>query len=342
VVKDTTDYLKSCGVVCYEQDWLDPIYANSPEMASRVGIADAFTDSMAKATRDHGMTMQYCMATPRFFLQGVKYPNLTTIRPSGDRFEPDEWSDFLFGSQFASCVGIWPWCDVFKSSEMGNMILAVLSGGPVGTGDAIGKESRENILKACRADGVIVKPDHPIVPTDQTNLDSAHGSKAPFIASTYTEQAGLRISYLFAFPRPKGVSEFSISLKELGQMGTCNVMDKQTGEVIEVAAGGSFRGVVGPSGYNFSEIAPASKSGIVLVGDAGKIVSTGKQRLEVLRDTPRELVVKLLFAKDEGEVELACLSKHASSAPVMVLRGEALCQGFGLVSRSLPRKREAQ
>jgi len=183
---DTTGYLASSGVFCYEQDWLNVIYGNSPEMASVAGVADSFADDMARACARRGLSMQYCMAPPRFFLQGVEYPNLTTIRTSDDRFDPKKWSSFLYVSQLAQCMGIWPWCDVFKSGETGNMILAVLSGGPVGTGDALGKEDKGNILMAARPDGVIVKPDRAAVPCDQTYLYPTE----PFLASTYTDQGG--------------------------------------------------------------------------------------------------------------------------------------------------------
>ena len=60
---------------------------------------------MAAACARHGLVMQYCMALPRHFLQGAKYSNLTTIRTSGDRFEPGKWRDFLYTSQLAAAVG---------------------------------------------------------------------------------------------------------------------------------------------------------------------------------------------------------------------------------------------
>ena len=126
--EDRMAYLATNGVVCYEQDWLDRIYNNS-ELGSKVGPGDAFTDGMAEASAKHGLVLQYCMALPRYFLQGAKYSNLTTIRTSGDRFEPGKWRNFLYTSQLASALGMWPWCDVFKSSEMGNMIVSVLSAG---------------------------------------------------------------------------------------------------------------------------------------------------------------------------------------------------------------------
>ena len=94
------------------------------------------------------------MALPRFFLQGSRYPNLTTIRTSDDRFGRSRWDSFLYTSQFARAAGIWPWADVFMSGETNNLLVSVLSAGMVGIGDAMGMENRENLMRVARADGV--------------------------------------------------------------------------------------------------------------------------------------------------------------------------------------------
>jgi hypothetical protein len=314
---DTMTYLSSNGVSCYEQDWLDPIFANSPEMSTTLGIADEFTDGMANAAKARGMTLQYCMATPRFFLQGVKYPNLTTIRTSGDRFEPGKWADFLYCSQLAQGVGIWPWCDVFKSRETGNLILSVLSGGPVGTGDAIGKEDKDAILRAAMPDGVIVKPDRAILPCDETYLNEATGQPLPFLASTYTVHGDLRTEYLFDFrhkPTPASVGVFPI------QRGGY-LLDLVSGEGTSVNPGESVGVPIGPDGYGYAMLAPKSKCGIVLLGDLGKIVPTGKQRIPELRDEPGGLTVRVQFARGEGSVVLDGVS--GKSPKIVTLRGSA-------------------
>ena len=328
--KDTMEYISAAGVTCYEQDWLDPIYANSPEMYSTVGVADEFADGMANAARDRKLTIQYCMGTPRFFLQGVKYPNLTTIRTSGDRFEPGKWADFLFGSQFAQCVGIWPWCDVFKSSETGNLILSVLSCGPVGTGDAIGKEDKENIRRAVRADGVIVKPDRAMVPCDQTYLDGASHKASPFVASTYTDHAGLRTTYIFAFPRPKGVRTLDLSLRELGVEGPSYAYDFVAENCLVLPADGKLRMTIGPQGYAYFMVAPVTSQGIAIFGDLSKFVPTGKQRIDSLEGRHSGLYAKVLFAKGEQKVVIKGICKGAPRA--IPIRGSVALESYDPVS----------
>ncbi|RYG64706.1 hypothetical protein EON80_18740, partial [bacterium] len=107
-------YLKASGVITYEQDWLNEIYSNSPAIARDLKVGPAFADNMARAARQNGITLQYCMATARFFLQGSKYSNLTTIRTSEDRFERGKWNNFLYTSLLADSLRIRPWTDVFN------------------------------------------------------------------------------------------------------------------------------------------------------------------------------------------------------------------------------------
>ena len=81
------------------------------------------------------LTMQYCMASARHYLQSSKYSNLTTIRTSADHLQRDRWTDFLYASRLASALGAWPFTDNFNSGETSQLLLATLSAGPIGIGD---------------------------------------------------------------------------------------------------------------------------------------------------------------------------------------------------------------
>jgi hypothetical protein len=247
------------------------------------------------------------MAPPRFFLQGLKYSNLTTIRTSDDRFGPGKWSNFLFVSQLADAVGIRPWCDVFMSGETGNMILAALSAGPVGAGDRIGKENKANILRAARPDGLLVKPDRPALPADRSYIET----DAPVLASTFTDHGGLKTLYLFGFPRPRGGRELAFSLHEFGAVGRFYVYEPASDTGRFADASEALRYPIGPSGYRFLEAAPVTSSGIALLGDLGKFVSTGKQRIASISDRAAGLEVRVSFARGESSVVLSGVSPRA-------------------------------
>src|SRR5262249_58479448 len=89
--------------------------------------------------------------------------------------------------------------DNFLSSETAHMLLATLSAGPVGVGDAIGGINAANLLRAVRKDGVIVKPDVPLTPIDASYLNMARGTDTPQIAAAYSDFGGARTIYLFGY-----------------------------------------------------------------------------------------------------------------------------------------------
>ena len=315
------DYMKTSGIVTYEQDWLDRIYTYSPAFSSDVGTGEAFLDNMARACKEQGITVQYCMPYPCYFMQGSRYENLTTIRTSGDRFNTNHWNDFLYTSRLAASMGIWPWADVYMSSETNNVLLSTLSAGPVGTGDAIGAENKVNLLHAVRADGVIVKPDASIVPLDRSYIADAENKPSPLTASTYTDHDGIKTEYIFAFNRPKTPADkIHFTLGELGVNGPAYVYDYFSGTAQRFDANGKFSAPLAKDASAFYVVAPVGKSGIAFLGDKNKFVGTGRQRIESLHDETDKLTVGVVLAANEKSV---VLHGYAASVPkATVLAGE--------------------
>lgn len=319
---DIAAYLKTSGVVTYEQDWLDRIYNYSPAFSSNVDTAETFLDDMARACGEQGITLQYCMPFAAHFMQGCKYENLTTIRTSGDRFNLGRWNNFLYTSRLASALGIWPWADVLKSPETGNVLLATLSAGPVGIGDAMGAETKTNLFQAVRTDGVIVKPDASIVPLDRSYIADAEQKPVPLTASTYTRHGEIKTEYVFAFRRPKtSESQVEFSLAELGLDEPAYVYDYFAGTGQWFEAAGKISAALPKSGMLFYVVAPVGKSGIAFLGDRDKFVGTGKQRISSLQDSPGKLTANVVLAENETVVTL---HGYAEVAPeVSVEAGQA-------------------
>ncbi|MBW8864827.1 MAG: hypothetical protein JF609_07875 [Verrucomicrobia bacterium] len=310
-------YCKASGIATYEQDWLNYIYLYSPAFSSEVGTAEAFLDNMSRACKEQGVTVQYCMPLPAHFLQGSRYENLTTIRTSGDRFNTNKWNDFLYTSRLASALGMWPWTDVYMSGERDNVLLSTLSAGPVGIGDAIGAENKANLMQAVRADGVIVKPDAPIVPLDCDYIADAQKQPAPLIAGTSTEHDGIRTEYVFAFRRPKSSGDaIQFSPAEFGLGGPAYVYDYFTAVGNRLDAGANFSATLGANPSAFYAIAPVGKSGIAFLGDRDKFVGTGRQRISSLHDEHGRLTVGVVFAENEKSVTL---HGYAESAPKLTI-----------------------
>jgi hypothetical protein len=294
---DLMNYLRISGVVTYEQDWLgaqaQPVYdLSAPQQ---------FMGNMAAAAAQRGMTLQYCMPLPRHVLQTVEYSNVTTMRVSDDRFERGRWDTFLYTSRLAGALGVWPWADVFMSTERNNLLLATLSAGTVGIGDALGAVDAANLRRVMRADAVLVKPDVPLVPTDESILLEAQNPKAPMVASTYTDHSGLRDLYVFSYARGDNSEVISFSPNNLGVSGPTYVYDVFAESGRLVPRDDAYSATVSSGSYFIA--APMGPSGIAFLGDAGAFVSLGKKRISQLTDDGT-LRASIEFAAGEQAVTL--------------------------------------
>ncbi|WP_329064376.1 hypothetical protein [Amycolatopsis sp. NBC_01480] len=310
----TMRYLADSGVVGYEQDWL----SDGAQAQYNLTDPNAFVDNMAHSAAAKGIDLQYCMPLPWNYLQSTKYQNLQTTRVSNDRFERGKWDEYLFDSHLAGSLGEQPWSDVFMSKETDNLLLSLLSGGMVGVGDKIGDLSTTNLNQTVRGDGVLVKPDSPIVPLDSTYLAIAKDAQAPMVAATHSDHNGLRDAYVFAYARNGGSQSIGFSPAELGVNGAAYVYDYFSGKGQLVPAGGRFTGTVSDGSYYV--VSPVGQSGIAFLGDAGKFVSAGSKRISRLSDQGK-VQAAVQFGTGERSVQL---HGYAPAAPkVTVTSGTA-------------------
>jgi hypothetical protein len=285
-------YLANSGVATYEQDWL----SDKAQTDFNLTDSDTFLDNMAAAMARRNLTMQYCMATPRHFLQSSKYSNLTTIRTSADRLGRDRWTDFLYTSRFASALGVWPFTDNFNSTETTHMLLATLSAGPVGIGDPFGSISGANLLHAVRKDGVIVKPDVPLVPAEASYAAMAHSVDTPQIASTWSDFGGLRTTYVFAYTKGSN-SQVALRASDFGAGGQVYVYDyfAGTGQAVDASEAVS-KTITGDALYLV--IAPIGPSRMAVLGDADQFVTMGRKRVAEVSDNG-QIQMTVSFAAGE-------------------------------------------
>jgi hypothetical protein len=301
---DLMQYLSESGVVTYEQDWLSVIYRHSGELSAHPDAGEAFMDEMADAASARGLTLQYCMALPRHFLQGARYPNLTSIRVSPDRFERSRWDWFLYTSRLAAALRIWPFSDVLMSGEADNLLLATLSAGPVGIGDRIGSEDRDTLGHAVRADGVLVKPDAPLVPIDRMYGADARHETTPMLAATYVERTGQRSVHLIAYARDARATQVRISPREFGVGGDAWIYNATSGVAARVPPDAQLSLEVRAEGLVHLIMVPVARSGVALFGDSEKFVPDGRARLASLIDDSEGLTVTVSFAPEERAVRL--------------------------------------
>ncbi|HXH94037.1 MAG TPA: hypothetical protein VNN25_20850 [Thermoanaerobaculia bacterium] len=298
------NYLRDAGVFGYEQDWLD-VQATADY---KLDDQNAFMDNMALLGNQFGLSLQYCMATPRHFLQTSKYDNITTIRVSEDNFTRDKWDQFFYSSRLASALGVYPFTDVFGSNEKIHLLIATLSAGIVGVGDRIGQINGDNLLYAVRPDGVIVKPDVPAVPTDESIVNDAHDAGEPLVSFTYTDHGPMRALYVFAHPRTADRTA-TFTPEALGLGGSVYVYDWIAGKGRKVDGGVPFTQFIhGDPAYLV--VVPEGKSGIAFLGDLGKFVPLGKKRVSELSDDG-VLEAKIEFASGETSITVEGWSPSA-------------------------------
>jgi hypothetical protein len=289
------DYLRNSGVATFEQDWL------SDQAHTDFNLTDgaAFLDNMAASMSRRNITMQYCMATGRHYLQSSKYSNLTTIRTSADHLQRERWTDFLYASRFASALGAWPFTDNMNSAQTSQVLIATLSAGPLGVGDAIGSLNTTNLLRAVRRDGVIVKPDVPLTPTDASFSNMAHNTDTPQLGYTWSDFGSLRTNYVFGFVQGTS-TQASFKPSELGVSGTVYVYDYFAGagdlanpsDVIQKQISGDSLYLV---------VAPVGPSGIAILGDTDQFVTMGKKRVTSYTDRG-EARITVTFADGESSL----------------------------------------
>jgi hypothetical protein len=229
----------------------------------------------------------------------------------------------------ATALGIWPWADVFMSTETDNVLIATLSGGMVGNGDRIGAENKENLLRAVRLDGVIVKPDAPLLPIDAMYASDALRmltadelrSPPPMIASAYTDHGALRTAYVFAYSRGPGNVKASFTPAQMGVQHDTYLYDAEAMTARRLAASDEFTFDLAPNGAAYFVLAPVSSAGIALFGDDSKFVPDGRKRIASVVEDGRRLIVAVTFAPQEKAVRLfgyamrqPAITAHAGSA----------------------------
>jgi hypothetical protein len=253
------------------------------------------------------------MATPRFFLQGSKYNNLTSIRVSDDRFNPEKYRDFVYTSLLADALKVRPFSDVFYSYERSNLVGAVLSSGPVGFGENIAKLDRASIMRSARQDGVIVRPDTNLVPTDATILSDSKDEHKPLVA-TASVNDGVLTTYAFCYRRPGDTGSVSFIPESLGYRGQVYVYNIEDRSGLLISAQTPVEKQLDEQGWAAYAIAPVASNGIAFLGDENKIAGMGRARIVSLVEKGNSVIVQVALSAGED-----ALSLHGYSAqPVSV------------------------
>jgi hypothetical protein len=294
--------IASWGVKTYEQDWLD----NNASASNTLGHGEKFMDEMARATSANGLTLQYCMENPRHYLQASKYSHVTTLRSCGDRFHmPDDWGNHLYCSQLIKAVGSWPWVDNFRTNELGNTVLCVLSAGMVGVSDEYANITDSgrvtNLLKIVRRDGLAVRADIPMTPNDATYIRRISGSRT-YTCSTYSQVSGKKVVYVWDWANSATNYSSNFKPSDFGMSGNVYVYNYFDNVGSMIAAGTTYTygisgGTPGALGtdWKYYILSPIGSSGMALLGDQEKFVTCSKNRISSITENSTTLTVSVAF-----------------------------------------------
>jgi hypothetical protein len=307
------------GAIQYEQDWLVESFLGVRGLRERPGRARAWQEGLDAAAGEHGLTLLWCMATPADFFQTVTLRNLAAIRTSGDyRYvigNASLWCWFLYGNALARALGLFPFKDVFLSSPEGadrdgdpcaeaEAMLAALSAGPVGIGDRLGRTRRDIVLRTCRADGLLVKPDLPIAPLERCYRGHPHLEPIPLVGETRSRHPAGTWSYVASLHAWRGEEplRFRVDFSELGDSapaGEVVAYDWRTGAFQRCPADGGLELELAPRDWNLRVLCPVLPGGIALFGDPSKYACAGDRRLRGIRSVAGGVELDVLGAPGE-------------------------------------------
>jgi hypothetical protein len=332
------------GAIQVEQDWLVECFLGVRGLRERPGRARAWQLALDRAAEEHGLTLLWCMATPADFCAAPALARVAAIRSSGDyRYVLGSaalWCWFLYGNALARALGLLPFKDVFLSSRDGTgrdgdphaeleALLAALSAGPVAIGDRVGRSDPEIVLRTCRPDGVLVKPDLPLAPLERCFRAHAHLESIPLVGETWSDHPAGRWTYLLAVhaSRSEGMLQFEIPLAELGNAaprGPVIAYDWASGRGERVAADGALSFSLAPRAFSLRVLCPLLPGGMALVGDPTRYACAGDRRIHRVRSAPGGIVAFDALGVPGEEVLVRGFAEQApGSALAFVSEGSA-------------------
>lgn len=199
----------------FEQDWLISVTQGMPALSKSLSLGSQWMQNMDAAADKLGLTMMLCMPLPCHWLQSTLMPTVRSIRASND-FRPDwdvaQWA-IADNNAFIAALGAKPFKDAEWSSyedvagcqyPLGcqsrdaevELLASSLSAGPVAFGDAPHAVNRTLLMRACRADGILLKPRYPVTPLPLAYTLAAKSGAFHLLWSASNTLAGHEFRYV--------------------------------------------------------------------------------------------------------------------------------------------------
>lgn len=325
------EFMQSCldwGVQTYEQDWLMNQYFGSRWLRNEPGHLEQWLRNMHDSAAAAGLTTQICMTGGAHLMEAASHENVTTVRTTIDYManvcKECFWPQFHINNMVAGALGVWPFKDNFHSGEphgRAEALISSLSAGMVGMGDAIGTTVVENVMPACRADGLLLKPDRPATAIDPMYLPHAR----PFTVSTETTLDGagewiylaafnmasghpgrtdddrlwevllydaIPVSKMFNYP--ESVTDWSFDMtRDIGRSGRRVLYDWKTGQASVLTDVFTLPQIENLNDFDYMVLAPIFANGLALIGEPDKYVTMADRRFKAVKQLKHGLNVNL-------------------------------------------------
>ncbi|NHJ02459.1 MAG: hypothetical protein EAX86_10015 [Candidatus Heimdallarchaeota archaeon] len=341
--------MKKCrewNIVTYEQDWLKNQFEHFKYLQENTDTGYKWLSDMATAAARKDVTIQYCMPTPAFFLQAMEFPAVTQIRCSQDynaRFPKSFYiPNFTQTCILSYALGIWPFIDCYLTSREStrffykekypelSTLISILSAGIVGPADKAEFLDRELLMKTCRSDGLLLKPDRPATPIDR--MFQPH--RKYYIISTISQKKDLIWYYVCSINLyPSKIKDQSIKLSELGINENYVGYDYKTRKLNVLESNTSIKTQLSKNDFSYWILAPIHGEKVAFIGDTEKFITCSTKQFPKVNWIGEELVIEI----DSLPTETVTLTFYAKNAPTKVTLEE---KDIVKVDESLKTKQE--
>ena len=338
---------KNWNVVTYEQDWLVKQYSAMVQTQNNVYTAMNWLAQMGNAASDLGLSIQYCMPLPQFWLASTQIQAVTHSRVSDDYLHGTNQWNIGKTSMLVWALGLYPFKDVMWTTgyQPGNpfnleesnpemeVIISTLTAGPVAFGDGIGFTNRSLIMSTCTSNGTVLGASVPVAP-----IDKYFGSSPPTgeIWSSFTHMSGFNWGYVISISL---LNSYRIVPGDLGldadwdylawnyeDVNLENIFpfSKYKPITIDGTPGGT---VNGKQYFSFYRVAPVYSNGWTFIGEVDKIISVSPARVTSIVVTSEGFEVGINIAEGESATFAAIrtssnrvIKTTCSDSPISVLQ----------------------
>jgi hypothetical protein len=315
------DQTKQWGGTLYENDFLITQFFDLAPLRQNISLARTWLMQMGVAAAEKSIDIQLCMPMPIYYLQSLEVSRMRSARVTNDYRETYQQWRIGQVSTLVWALGLLPFKDVFWTMQQpGNQYLnmtqvtpqvealvSLHSMGPVGTGDGLGRSNVSLLLRTCRSDGLLLKPDRPMLPIDATYQPYLRTAPSPSseIWTTFTTIDQFTWHMVFAASLTEA---YSFKCSDLGQ-NACNlrglILDHGASSIFDFSESHPFEIPACPTKnfdvdveYFLYVLAPVIE-GWTVWGELSKLNPISAMRIESITASRTSLLIMIKGAPQE-------------------------------------------